>query len=244
VNTTRRVISVGALALGMLLVTAGAVAAHAGHKPLPEGFASKVVGVMDLAGAPVDLPGVTWQPAGNGMGLSIASADARVVQIAGEQAGEPLLRVSAELVEVNARSPQAADVDGSGVDPARAAELVDLLQGNAPPEWVRLEAAGTASWLDHRPIGHAHEPDRSAYRSGERSEEWEVAFSVDGVPHRLVGEVIAVGDDPTSPWLLAGGAGAGLVLALAGGVGWTVRRRRRASTPTDADEPRSLHPVG
>jgi hypothetical protein len=241
VRTTRRAAVTACTALMLMLAMAGAAAAHAGHKPLPEGFASRVVGIVDLAGAPVDLPQLTWQPAVNGIGLSVVSTDARVVQIAGEQAGEPFLRVSADLVEVNARSPQAADVEGSGVDPAAAAELVDLLQGNAPPEWVRLEDVGTAAWIDHRPIGHAHAPDRSAYRSGERSEEWEVAFSLDGVPHRLVGEVIATGPDPGAPWLLLGAGALGLAAMAAGGLVWR-RRRRAAPAPADVAQ-RSPEPV-
>lgn len=180
-----------ALSLLAILLAAAPAAAHNGHAALPDGFRASVTSYVDAQGRAADLPGIDFVVAEGGIGLTVTNTTSRVVEVTGEQAGEPLVRVTADRAAVNQASPQAADVEGATVDRAAAAELLDLVWQRAPADWVALPRAGTVTVLDHRGApGHA--PVRSDYDTGDVAAEFGIDFTVDGTPYRALGAITAV----------------------------------------------------
>lgn len=155
-----------ALLLVLLVVLAAPAVAHNGHEPLPDGFRAQITAIVDEGGKPVDLPGVDVDVATAGIGLTVSNSTARPLELAGEQAGEPLVRVTADSAQVNQASPQAADVEGATVDAAAVADLMDLAWKRAKADWVALPEGGRISMIDHRGAP-GHPPVRAEYASGE-----------------------------------------------------------------------------
>jgi hypothetical protein len=201
--------------LAAVLVLALPVRAHEGHSALPEGFRAEVVTITTADGEPATLPGVAFAVDDDGMGLTVENSTPTVLEVMGERAGEPLVRVTARAASVNETSPQAADVTGARVDPDAVAPLVDLAWGRVEPVWVALPAGGTVSFVDHR-AAPGHPPDRAEHRAGDVAGEWRVAFSYDGEPYQANGRIVAVGDDAGGGGLLLW-VGVGLAILAVGG---------------------------
>jgi hypothetical protein len=225
--TFRYLLLLGALALvGATLLLAAPADAHDGHEPLPEGFRAEITRVVDASGAEVSLEGVTFAVAPGGIGATVTNSGERLLEVVGEQGGEPLLRVTATEAAVNETSPQAADVEGAVVDPAAVASLQDLAWGRVPPVWVPLSAGGTVTWIDHR-AAPGHPPARADFSTGDVAAEFQMGFLYDGESYQALGQVVAVpGGDAGVPWLPIG-AGALVLIA----VGVAVLNRRRSGPP-------------
>jgi hypothetical protein len=225
-------------ALGALLLTASPAGAHAGHQSLPEGFVPEIVAVLDEAGNVVTLPDVVFTVAADGIGATVTNTGERVVEVLGEQGGEPLIRVTASEAWVNEVSPQAVDVEGAVVDPDAVASLQDLAWGRVPPTWVALPAGGTVSWIDHR-AAPGHPPVRADYSAGDVAAEWWLGFSHDGGAYRLQGQIVAVAVDGEggAPWRSIGVI-VGLLLLVGGSAALILERRRlRRARQTARDVP-------
>ena len=214
--------------LGLLAAPA---AAHQNHSPLPEGFRAEATGITDARGTPVALDDVAFRVAADGVGLTVTNRTATVLEITGEQAGEPVVQVTATSAVVNEVSPQAAGVEGATVDPAAAAPLTDLVRGQVPPRWLSLPTAGEVTLMDHRAAMEA--PVRSEYDTGDVVGDWKVAFTYGGRPHLLMGRVVAVpvaGQGGVGWWLWA------VVAVLAAGVAALLLTRRAPSAAAPAED--------
>jgi hypothetical protein len=222
--------TVGMVAAALVASAAGA-AAHEGHGPLPEGFRAEVAGVVDGDGAAAQLPGVAFAVEPDGIGVTVTNTGDQELVVAGEQAGEPLLRLTAAAASVNAASPQAVDVEGASVDPEAAASLMDLVWERVEPQWVALPSGGSVTFIDHR-AAPAHVPDRGEFATGDVAGEWRMDFTHDGVPYTVDGRIVAV-DVPGGAVRIA----LGLLAAAALLVGATIvrARRRRTGAPAAVD---------
>ena len=221
------------LALGaitLLVATATPAAAHAEHSPLPDGFEARVTDVIDAAGNPAS-PGPEFAMAADGARVSVTYAGAEELIVFGEQTSEPLVRITAGVAAVNAASPQAVQVEGATVDPAAAAELIDLVWERVPPAWEPLTGA-TVAFMDHRAVpGHA--PVRGDFRDGDVAASWSIPFTVGGTEYSLTGDVVAVpvAGSGGDAGLIVGGAvllGLGLAVFAVKGRRTIVRRARAA----------------
>ena len=200
-----------AVLLGVLLVPAVA-SAHEGHAALPDDLRAQITQLQDASGRPADLPGVTFSVAPGGIGLTVRNTGSQVVEVTGEQAGEPLLRVTADKAWVNQASPQAKDVAGATVDPDAAGELIDLLWDRVPADWVPLPEGGSVFLLDHRGApGHAPAP---GYGVGDVVGEFGIDFTIGGTAYAAAGAITAV-TPPETPGLSTLWITAGIVVAAA-----------------------------
>lgn len=231
------------LALGaitLLIATAGPAAAHAEHSPLPEGFEARITGVTDAAGSPAS-PGAQFTMAADGARVSVTYTGADELVIYGEQAAEPLVRITGGVAAVNAASPQAVQVEGATTDPAAAAELMDLVWERVPPAWEPL-TADTVAFMDHRAVP-GHPPVRGDFEEGDVAAGWSIPFTIGGTDYNLTGEVVAVA-------VPGSGADAGLIVVVVGVLfalaiavftlkGWRaiVRRPEAALEPTPDGDP-------
>lgn len=205
--------AVGLLALGVvavLVATGGPARAHAEHEPLPEGFQARIAQVVDAGGQPAALP-VRFTMTADGARVSVSYDGAKELIIFGEQAAEPLIRMAAGAVMVNAASPQARQVDGADVDPAAAAQLIDLVWDRVPPAWEPVARGGTVSFRDHRAVP-GHPPARTDFVQGDIARTWSIPFSLGGLQYSVTGDVVAVGVSGSGSDRL--GAAAGVLLAL------------------------------
>lgn len=228
--TPMRFVPLSVLVLVVVLGPAGA-AAHQGHPPLPDDLRAAVTELRPEAGEAVDLEGVTFAVAPGGIGLTVTNTGTGVLEVTGEQAGEPLLRVTDDKAWVNQTSPQAKDVAGAMVDPEAVAELIDLLWDRVPADWVRLPDGGSATVIDHRGApGHRPDP---GYQVGDVVGDFGIDFTYDGEPYRATGTITAVTPPAVeSPWRPALFAGAGLLLVMAAGVAVWTRTHWRAAART------------
>jgi hypothetical protein len=242
--TVRHPVRWALVALGivaLLIATATPADAHAEHGALPEGFEARITQMVDGAGA-VAAPGPEFAIAPDGARLTVSYRGADELVVFGEQANEPLVRISDGVATVNAASPQAVQVDGADVDPAAAAELIDLVWERAPAVWEPLTTGGTVSFMDHRAVP-GHTPVRADYGSGDVAANWDIPFTVGGVEYSLTGEVVATempgGGSSRALTVALGGVLFGLLIAVFAVRGYrTVRRRRRpVAAPSDDTTP-------
>jgi hypothetical protein len=224
-----------AAAAALLLPTAAA--AHEGHTALPPGFEAQTLQIADAKGAKTSLDGVSFTVAPTGDSVTATNTSDAVLEVSGEQAGEPLVRVSASDAEVNESSPQAVGIEGAAVDPEAAAELLDLLYKRAESHWVPLARGGSVTFMDHRAVP-GHPPIRAEHELGDVIHEWKVPFTYDGTTYALLGNVTAVEAPATFPWIPVAIA---VALVGAGLVVWFLRRRtRRQPAPAaEAAAPRA-----
>lgn len=189
--TAARLAAVTAAMILATVLFARPAHAHDGHQPLPDGFRAAVTGMTDAEGATAVLDDVGFQIEPQGIGLTVTNRGPRLLEVTGEQAGEPLLRLTADRAWVNQASPQAVDVRGADVDPAAAAALIDLVWKRAPADWVALPDGGSVFVMDHRGApGHA--PARADYETGAQVAQFGVGFTYDGSDYRAVGTITAV----------------------------------------------------
>lgn len=230
-------------AVGLLVVTAGPAHAHADHPPLTEDFHAHITQVTAEDGtavAPDDLDGINFAISPNGNRVTVTNEGDGELIIPGEQAVEPLLRLTSDGVDVNAASPQAVLVEGTDVDPATAADLLDLVWDRVEPDWVPVTDASTVSFLDHRAVP-GHPPERSRFATGDVVTTWRIPFILEGSPYVLNGEVVAAEVPGGSGRLLV----AALILAgMLATAAVTVKRRRMArrtpATPQPLKAPKVL----
>jgi hypothetical protein len=231
---------VAALAVAMLacawVLLAQPAFGHEGHQALPDGFRAQIAGIEDAEGGRTTLEGIEFDVVADGTALTVTNATDAVLEVTGEQAVEPLVRLSSGRADVNERSPQAATVQGATVDASAVAELLDLIHQRAEPRWVALPAANAVTFMDHRAtLGHA--PVRADYDTGEVAGAWSVRFSVGGVPYTLVGEVVAVAPAAGGPpWVAIAAATAGLIAVLA--IALNRRSAHEGSTTSSAPRER------
>lgn len=238
------------LALGIvavLVATAAPANGHAEHEPLPDGFQAQITQVLGPDGQPAPAAGPEFTMAPDGGRLSVSYRGAEELIIFGEQANEPLVRIAGGVAHVNAASPQATKVDGASVDPAAAAELIDLVWDRVPPAWEPITSGATVSFMDHRAVP-GHPPVRADYREGEVAATWSIPFSLDGADYTLNGEVVAVeqANAGLSTDLIVTVAVVLLVLLI---VGYALREwrritRRGVGTPADGSDQRELVRAG
>jgi hypothetical protein len=76
-------------ALVLVVLVAVPAAAHDGHSALPEGFRAEVVNITDSDGRVALLDGVAFAVAPDGMEVTVTNRGDAVVEVTGEQAGEP-----------------------------------------------------------------------------------------------------------------------------------------------------------
>jgi hypothetical protein len=242
--TVRHPVRWALVALGivaLLVVTATPADAHAEHGALPEGFEARITQVVDGAGG-VAAPGPEFAIAPDGARVTVSYRGADELVIFGEQANEPLVRISDGIATVNAASPQAVQVEGADVDPAAAAELIDLVWDRAPAVWEPVTTGATVSFMDHRAVP-GHSPVRADYRPGDVAANWSIPFTLGGAEYSLTGEVVAA-EVPGS------GSGRALTVGLGGvlfgllivvfavrGYRSVVSRRRRVAAPSDDPTP-------
>ena len=140
------------IGVGLLLPTAiaGPAWAHVDHPPLPAGLRADITGIADAQGGEVSLDDVTINVAPDGSRLTLSNRGRTPLVLLGEQAGEPVVRLTAQSAEVNATSPQAKEVEGAVVDAEAEADILDLFQGEAPAQWVPLADGATVTLGDHR----------------------------------------------------------------------------------------------
>ena len=213
-------------AVALAAVFPGHAAAHDAHTALPEGFVARVGDVQGADGDPVELDAVSFAVAPTGMAITATNTTDSVLEIAGEQAGEPLLRVTATEASVNERSPQAAGVEGASVSPDAAADLLDLLWKRSQPSWVALPRGGSVTFVDHRAVPD-HPPVRAEHSVGDVVSTWKLPFTYDGTAYTLRGDVVMTQAPPAVPWPALGAAAASIAAAVL-----LARRRRQRSSGT------------
>ncbi|MPZ72374.1 MAG: hypothetical protein GEU74_03965 [Nitriliruptorales bacterium] len=97
-----------AAAFAAVLVSVAPAAAHEDHTGLPDGFAAQVTDMQDAERLAAELDRVAFSVTTDGTAVTVTNETASLLEVAGEQAGEPLLRLTADEATVNDRSPQAA----------------------------------------------------------------------------------------------------------------------------------------
>jgi hypothetical protein len=243
--TVRHPVRWALVALGivaLLVVTATPADAHAEHGALPEGFEARITQVVDGAGD-VAAPGPEFAVAADGARVTVSYRGDEELVVFGEQANEPLLRIIHGIATVNSASPQAVQVEGADVNPAAAAELIDLVWDRAPAVWEPVTTGATVSFMDHRAVP-GHSPVRADYRAGDVAATWNIPFTVDGVEYSLTGEVVAaeVPGSGSGRALTVGLGGVlfGLLIAVFAIRGYRTvvgRRRRTVAAPSDDPTP-------
>lgn len=202
-----RLLRLVAVALALVVVTAGPVAADAAG---PSDFRSEVTGLSGVASGEV-----TAEIRGGDSFLEITVANGHTVIVDGYE-GEPYLRFQPDgTVERNRLSTATYlndDRRGEGVAVPADAQAADA---DTPPEWEPIADGGSYAWHDHRvhwmqdaspnvargePVGGAYDP-------------WRVPLVVDGAAAEVQG--ILTYEDTVSPLPYAG-----VVLLSAGVLGW------------------------
>lgn len=233
-----------------VLVAGGLAAAVVVLAPSPAAAHTRTEETLNIdstiTGEPA-VDGVAWTVHTGGLLLEVENRSGRTLVIEGYD-GEPYLRIDADGVTRNRRSPATylnAETGGDVAVPPRA-------DPDAEPEWVRVAGEPSWVWHDHRTHWMSPEPPpwvdthplsrllmRAGYvgpigdaggRDGPFSE-WAVPFTVDGQSHRLEGELRWEPAPAAWPWwLLAAG------LALPGLAGLRSAEARR-------DDDRLLRPA-
>ena len=138
-----------------------------------------------------------------GQWVRVTNQGAAAIVVRGYQ-GEPFLRLSGNLVQVNELSSTAAQT----MQTQRAADPA------APPRWAQLQDGDSATWTDARITAPS--------RSGPASMSWTLPLVVDGQQVTVAGRTDRI--PPPSPLLwLAALALIGIAVAA---LGWTHRWRR------------------
>jgi hypothetical protein len=241
IPTVRHPLRWSLLALGaiaMLVLTAAPAGAHAEHAPLPEGFAARIAQVIDANGGTAT-PDVEFTMAADGAAVSVVYRGSEELVILGEQAAEPLVRIAGGEASVNAASPQAVQVAGATVDPAAAADLIDLVWDRVPPAWEPVASGTTVTFMDHRAVP-GHTPTRADYRPGDVAGSWSIPFTLGGAEYHLTGDVVAVelpaSSSGSSRELVVVTGGVLFVLLIVVFVARRVRGLRRRTQPATSSD--------
>jgi LPXTG-motif cell wall-anchored protein len=158
--------------------------------------------------------------------LELVNGTGEVVLVEGYD-GEPYIRFSPSgLVEVNRRSP------AFYLNEDRLGEVTvpDTADSKAAPEWKQVATEGRYTWHDHRShwMGTDAPPQVEDESEPTKVFDYVVPMTVAGVPVDAAGTLTWVGTDgsvPVAPFAALA------FIALAGGAG-LVLRRRREHTPS------------
>ena len=184
-----------------VLVLAPSAWAHGGSATQATSFRPELDGVV---------------PPGSGVGVRLVDDGTRIELDAGEHEvvvlgyeGEPYLRVDADGVFENQRSPSTyLNTSLTGSTPPPEADA------SAAPDWKRIGDGPTVRWHDHA----LHVPPGQA--TGARDESrWERPLVVDGESFALRGRIVTLPEPLPAPWLVLGAALA-VVVVLAGRAAW------------------------
>jgi hypothetical protein len=197
------------------------------HGPGPGG-----IGYISTAGGLVPhVPGVLVRVLGGDDRLRLANHSGKAIVVSGYE-GEPFLRFDDSGIYENLSSP--ATYLSRERDP-RLARVPATADPKAPPRWRRVgPPTRSYVWHDHRIHWTEVDPPPAVERAPDEVHklfDWRIPARADGrrfVISGFLGWVpapVEEGGDGTSPWLLAGAIGAG-VLAL-GALGLGARRARR-----------------
>lgn len=156
------------------------------------------------------VPGLRVRVIESGSRIELVNRTGGDVVVVGYE-GEPYLRVGADGVFTNRRSPATylnADREGGATLPAD-------VDAGAEPEWQRVGDGPTARWHDHRVHWMSRQdPPEVVTAPGRRHvvvPAWEVPLLVDGEAVSLTGDLVWLPGPRPLPWYLAAAAAASVV---------------------------------
>ena len=203
--TLRRLLAGVVIAAAWLVAAADPAASHTGDDAGPTNYET-VVEQVRPAGVDIRVRSIDLSSQ-----MELRNDTGRTVVILGYE-GEPYLRLGADGVFTNRRSPATylnATRDGGTPVPQEAV-------ADADPVWDKVSGGDTARWHDHRAHWMASD-DPPAVREdpGRRHvviPDWEIPFTVDGAPGVITGDLTwSPGPDPLPYWLSSTALAAGLV---------------------------------
>ena len=186
----RRAAGVAAVALLVVLATAGPASAHAGTVQATN-YQPRIKGLPTIAGIGVRIVESGWQ-------LELTNRTGDEVVVLGYQ-NEPYLRVGAGGVFANRFSPAVYLNAPGGVAPPPFANP------DASPVWDRLDDGKTVRWHDHRLHWMAGTPPEVVRSPGHRHvvARWEIPLWVGQRDTSFRGDILYEPSPPAWPWLLA-----------------------------------------
>ena len=211
-TTFRRSATAAAVAFLVLVVAAPAARAHGLGGVGASDYLSEVTAVVRGTGTTAarpsaDLVGVEWWIVGTQDYLAVTNdTDAEVVVSGYDR--EPYLRIGPDGVFENQRS-RTTWLNRDRYASLRGLTLPADLDNDAPPRWERVSTGRTHAWFDHR--AQWMDPDEDAEEVladptvAHDVARWEVAFTHDGQPHAVLGDL---------RWLPPRDAGTGLLAGL------------------------------
>jgi hypothetical protein len=224
-TAARRLLAAAAAGVLAVVLQGGPASAHGADAPVAVNYVVRV--------GSVSVAGVTVRPVEGGARLELVNRSGRDVVVLGLQ-GEEFLRVDAQGVEENRRSPtwfasrSVASRSGSGTATGGDAA--------AAPEWHRVAAEPRVRWHDER----ARELPARA---------WSVPLLVDAREPGIVRGTVEASASPQTGWWWAGGVLGAVVVGLlwrwrwalagvavaGGGIAgvWVVQSAVLAASPAD-----------
>lgn len=140
------------------------------------------------------VPGVRVRFVASGSRLELRNSSARTVEVLGYR-GEPWLRVRADGVWRNSRSPSAYLDEPASADKAAA-------NADDPPRWQQLSRDPVVRWHDHRAVWHGDPPAavRADPTRAHRVRDWTIPVTFDGGAAQISGVVDWLPPPGTGPW--------------------------------------------
>ena len=200
------VVLLGVLAV---LAVAGPAAAHVGGSAAGSDFDGRVLAVTP------EIPGLSVRILQFGDEVELVNDGATEVVVPGYQ-GEPYLRIGADGVWRNARSPATY----INLDRYARVSLPETADEQAAPEWVQVSTEARYVWHDHRThwMSEGSLPPRVAADPGRAHtvSEWTIPLVADGTPAAVTG--VLTWSPPPSSWLVWSGTAAVALLAVLAGL--------------------------
>ncbi|EXG80261.1 hypothetical protein [Cryptosporangium arvum] len=178
----RTVVTLLAVVVALLLGTAAPARAHgADAKPEATDYRTAITAVTPST------DDVTVHVIENGARLELRSDTTQDVEVRG-YSGEPYLKISADGVWTNTRSPATwINATADGKSPVPASARVDTA---AAPQWQKVSSERVVRWHDHRSHWMSTSPPpavTAAPASSHRLASWTVALVVAGTPTTVSG---------------------------------------------------------
>lgn len=194
-----------ALAMLVIVATAGPVAAHGVGGLEPTNYETTVTGIEP------PVPGLHVRVVDLGASIELRNDTDQRVLVYGYQ-GEPYLRIGPRGTWENTRSP-AVFLNRSRI-PTREAPH-DQYDAKAPPEWRKISSTPVARWHDHRTHWMATEDPPAVRRDPGRTHvvirDWKVPLRFEGRTVNVRGDALWVPGQSPWPWVIGAVA---LVIAL------------------------------
>jgi hypothetical protein len=210
-HAPRAIVRTAALALGLVVVTAGPAAADPSG---PSDFRSEVTGIIPEADA------VEATIVGGDTFLEITVEPGHTVVVEG-YSGEPYLQVLDDGTVQRNRLSSATylneDRKGQVDIPA---DVQAAMEDGSDPEWETIADGGTYAWHDHRVhwMSDASPPVARGEQVTGAYDPWRVPIEVDGNAAEIQGTLTYESTTSPLPW-------AALGLLVAGGLAWVGRGR-------------------